>query len=384
VRETTRNEKTGVETTRVVDYARQQLLLPEELSITAQTGVQTRYRGIYQARVYDVGGKVSGRFVLPPRAGLPADTDRTRYFISSRPHLAVGISDVRGIRRSPLLRWGEAQVAFVEGTGVDFLPNGIRAPLGALPASGEVAFEFQLDLLGTDRWQLVPLGRSTTVDLASSWPHPSFFGEFLPRSHSVDAAGFRARWQTSHLATGMSARMERAQAGGPSGAQALARFGVAFVEPVNIYLKAERAVKYGILFVILTFVAFFLFELLEALPIHPFQYGLVGLALAVFFLLLIGLSEHLSFLSAYLSASAACIALQGFYLSHVLRSAARGAGFAAALALLYGFMYLLLQSEDFAFLLGSLLVFVALAAVMFATRKVDWYALPDRSRSAQA
>jgi inner membrane protein len=149
--------------------------------------------------------------------------------------------------------------------------------------------------------------------------------------------------------------------------------GIALVDPVNIYSKADRATKYGLLFVALTFVGFFLFELLKRLPIHPIQYGLVGLALAIFFLLLVSLSEHIAFGMAYLIASAACIGLLGLYLSAVLRSRARGASFAAMLAVLYAALYGLLASEDNALVLGTALLFVSLATLMLATRRVDWY-----------
>jgi inner membrane protein len=148
---------------------------------------------------------------------------------------------------------------------------------------------------------------------------------------------------------------------------------VAFVEPVNIYSQADRASKYGLLFVALTFAAFFVFEILKRLPIHPVQYALVGLALALFFLLLLGLSEHLDFALAYLGASAACIGLLSYYLGHVLRDRWRGLAFGSGLILLYGALYGLLISENNALVLGSLLLFAVLAALMVATRKVDWY-----------
>jgi inner membrane protein len=154
---------------------------------------------------------------------------------------------------------------------------------------------------------------------------------------------------------------------------------VSLVDPVNPYLQADRATKYGLLFVLLTFVGFFMFELLKRLPIHPIQYGLVGLAIAMFFLLLVSLSEHVAFGLAYLCATIACIGLIGFYLAAVLRSTARGLGFATMLAALYAALYGLLVSEDNALVLGAGLLFLILAAIMVATRKVDWYQLSARS-----
>ncbi len=151
------------------------------------------------------------------------------------------------------------------------------------------------------------------------------------------------------------------------------RFSVGFIEPINVYSQSDRATKYGLLFVALTFAAFFIFEILKSLPIHPVQYLLVGLSLVIFFLLLVGLAEHIAFLAAYLIASAACIALTSFYLAHVLRNAWRGIGFGVALTLLYGALYGLLSSESNALVMGSILLFAVLAAIMVVTRKVDWY-----------
>ena len=158
-----------------------------------------------------------------------------------------------------------------------------------------------------------------------------------------------------------------------------AALGVRFVQPVDVYQQSERAVKYGILFVFLTFVAFFLFEVLLRMAVHPIQYVLCGAALALFFLLLVSLSEHLPFAAAYLVSSAACVGLIAFYVGHVLRSARLGLLFGGLVGVLYGFLYVILRSEDYALLLGALLLFVALAIVMIVTRRVDWYRLSEES-----
>jgi inner membrane protein len=217
----------------------------------------------------------------------------------------------------------------------------------------------------------VPIGKTNVVQLRAAWPHPNFGGRFLPQTKQSDEHGFSARWEVSHLASRNSDLLQR----GLKDPSSLETFDVSFIEPVNIYQQAERAVKYGVLFIALTFAAFFLFEILKDLRIHPLQYGLVGLALAVFFLLLVSLSEHVTFLYAYLAASVSCVLLIGYYLSHVLGGWRRGAAFAVKLALLYGVLYGLLLSEDNALMLGSLLLFVALAAIMVLTRRIDWYRL---------
>jgi inner membrane protein len=254
---------------------------------------------------------------------------------------------------------------------------------------GRVSVEGTLELIGTDRLMFLPIGASTDVQLESDWPHPSFVGAFLPDERTVNAQGFQARWRLSRFATGIDDAIAQIRdsvvRGTPSTTDtrgAEPRFftndlGVRFVQPVDVYVQSERAVKYGMLFVFLTFVAFFLFEVLRRMAVHPIQYALCGAALALFFLLLVSLSEHLPFAVAYVLSSAACVGLLAFYVGHVLQSSTRGLMFGGLLAALYGLLYVILQSEDYALLLGAILLFVALGIVMFMTRRVDWYRLSD-------
>ena len=216
------------------------------------------------------------------------------------------------------------------------------------------------------------MGDSNRIELRSSWPHPDFQGRFSPQNPHISSKGFDAAWDISALAANTQSRYA-VGSGVKEGADEIE---LTLVDPVNIYTQADRASKYGLLFVLLTFVGFFMFELIKQLRIHPIQYLLVGLALAIFFLLLISLSERIpSFLASYLIASGACIGLQGFYLSHVLQSRVRGIGFATMLTALYAALYGLLCSEDNALVLGSLMLFAILAAIMVITRKIDWYQL---------
>ena len=207
------------------------------------------------------------------------------------------------------------------------------------------------------------------MNLSSTWPHPSFTGQFLPRNHTVNEHGFKAAWQISKLARNATAGSAET-------------FAVQFIDPVNIYLQSERAVKYGVMFVVLIFTAFFLFEVLLKLRIHPMQYLLVGLAMAMFFLLIISLSEHTSFALAYIMSGTACVVLIGAYLIGVMQSRKPAYTFTTAIALLYAVLYGVLQSEDNALLMGSLVLFAALATVMLLTRKLDWYRVNEISPTA--
>lgn len=221
---------------------------------------------------------------------------------------------------------------------------------------------------------MVPVGRETHVRLASDWPHPGFVGEFLPREKQISAQGFKASWQTSFFSTNLEELLARCGSASPAacGEFHARRFGVSFVDPVDQYLKSERAAKYAFLFIGLTFAGFFLAEVLKGTSVHPVQYGLVGLALAMFFLLLLSLSEHIGFTAAYLVSTVACVGLVTYYVVHVLDSRAQGAGFGVMLASLYALLYGILSSEDYALLMGSLLVFGILAVIMVLTRRVSW------------
>ncbi|QYF94832.1 cell envelope integrity protein CreD [Massilia sp. PAMC28688] len=375
-------EEGGTKKTETVTHTarRTHLVFPEQLKITSQVKTDRRYRGIHQVLVYGGTHDISGDFAIPAVNALPRAKPDSRITIG-RPSVAMGISDVRGIRNIPTIKWGDGSAEFEQGTGLLSTPAGLHAKLAPMTMESPAAVQFSmmLGLDGIERQHFVPIGKSNKVTVKSDWPHPQFGGDFLPSpsERRIDDTGFEATWNISSLSTMSQKKLRDMElsrtAGGEQPHMQVEAFTVAFIEPVNIYTLAGRAVKYGFLFVALTFAAFFMFEMLKRLPIHPVQYLLVGLALALFFLLLVSLSEHIAFALAYLAASVACILLLGFYLSFVLRDWTRGMAFGGALTLLYGALYGLLISENNALVMGSLLLFAMLAAVMIATRKVDWY-----------
>ncbi|MCI4567507.1 cell envelope integrity protein CreD [Lysobacter sp. CFH 32150] len=365
---------------------------PATLVVEGHLRPELRRLGLHQVRVYEWQGRAQAAF----RAQIPVDVDPAHPRRIGQPWLSYGIADVRGLVGAPKLRIDGRELALVEGFGSRD-GSGVHVRLEAPAAGQSLQLGTQLDFVlgGTESLAIVPLARDNRFSLDSTWSHPRFGGSFLPRERRIGSDGFHARWEVSSLATGAQAQFlagkampsvdagngtldgHRAAAGvSVDGIDAIA---LSLVDPVNVYSQADRATKYGLLFVLLTFVGFFMFELIKQLPIHPIQYGLVGLALAIFFLLLVSLSEHIEFGRAYLISSVACIGLLGFYLSAVLRSLGRGLGFAAMLATLYAALYGLLVSEDNALVLGSGLLFVILAAIMVVTRKVDWYQLSART-----
>lgn len=348
--------------------------LPERFALDGDLTTELRSRGIYQARLYRSSNRISGHFALPAQLGIAEDFADYRF---DAPFLAVGISDIRGIGNALELRLGEQTVAFQPGAAEPLLGAGVHAPLAALDASRaqRLEFAFELELQGTGQLAITPVGRESQVALRADWPHPGFVGDYLPVEREVRRDGFAARWQTSFFATNLEEALQRCAGGLDCETFNARHFGVSLIDPVDQYLKSERAIKYALLFIVLTFAGFFLCEVLGRLAVHPVQYGLVGLALALFYLLLLSLAEHLAFALAYLLAAGACVALIGVYAGCILHSARRGAGFAAALGGLYAMLYALLGAEDYALLMGSLLVFGLLAAVMVLTRRLDWYGL---------
>ncbi|WP_421262243.1 cell envelope integrity protein CreD [Aeromonas jandaei] len=344
-------------------------LLPEQLDVQATMEVTPRKLGIYQAQVYQTRLSLSGR--LPTAAQLQESTPLAGddELVAGKPYLSLVLSDARGINSVPELQLGKQRTPFAPGARLGSTQAGIHAPLDSLPQQ-DGTFHLELNLQGMNELEVVPLGRESKLQLAGNWPHPNFIGDFLPASRSLNQEGFSANWQTSWFATDMESRFNRAMNGGEG---MLPTFSVSLVQPVDHYQLNERAAKYALLFIGLTFISFFMFELLKGLRVHPIQYALVGMGLAIFYLVLLALTEHLGFGWAYLVAALASVLLNGFYLSHVLGGPKQGSGFAALLGLVYAILYSLLQAEEIALLLGALLLFATLALIMLLTRKLDWY-----------
>ncbi|WP_421216273.1 cell envelope integrity protein CreD [Aeromonas jandaei] len=353
-------------------------LLPEQLDVQATMEVTPRKLGIYQAQVYQTRLSLSGR--LPTAAQLQESTPLAGddELVAGKPYLSLVLSDARGINSVPELQLGKQRTPFAPGPRLGSTQAGIHAPLDSLPQQ-DGTFHLELNLQGMNELEVVPLGRESKLQLAGNWPHPNFIGDFLPASRSLNQEGFSASWQTSWFATDMESRFNRAMNGGEG---VLPTFSVSLVQPVDHYQLNERAAKYALLFIGLTFLSFFMFELLKGLRVHPIQYALVGMGLAIFYLVLLALTEHLGFGWAYLVAALASVLLNSFYLSHVLGGPKQGIGFAALLGLVYAILYSLLQAEEIALLLGALLLFATLALIMLLTRKLDWYQVMDYSAPA--
>lgn len=348
--------------------------LPEELHVVGELTTESRQRGIYAARLYQADNQLTGAFLLPENFGIKENYSDYTF---DNPYVAIGISDIRGIKNSLKLTFEQLDYGFEPGSELKVLGDGVHAnlPLSVLVQKQRLNFSLMLNIQGTERLEFAPVGKETHIRLHADWPHPSFIGDFLPVERSISESGFDARWQMSYFSTNFAEYYYSCVNSDQCIEYGRRQFGVSLIEPVNQYVKNDRAIKYALLFIALTFASFFLFEVLKRLQIHPVQYGLVGLALAFFYLLLLSLSEHIDFILAYTISSVACVALIGVYVSHVLKSLPRGLGFAAGLSFLYGLLYGLLSAEDYALLMGSTLLFALLGVFMLLTRKVDWYAV---------
>jgi inner membrane protein len=372
---------------------------PATLDIKGDVAIEPRYRGIFKVNGYVLKARLVAAWNDGAALALQAQHAGARLQCDA-PVLFVALGDARGVRSAAVQIDGQV-VPVLAGTQHAAHPRGFHADVAESFAGARrpLRAEVGIELVGTGELAFAPVADSTRVALASDWPHPSFAGRFLPLERQVGEAGFTARWQLNALAT---TAPQAAAAGAPAcrlddagidpaPAQADGRrtscvetFGVAFIDPVSPYVLSDRATKYGLLFIALTFIGVGGVEVMRRLRVHPIQYLLVGSALAVFFLLLVSLSEHVPFAVAYLAAAAACTALLTFYGSFVLRGGRAGALFGSAIAALYGALYGLLQLEQTALLLGSTMLFAVLAAIMVATRRIDWYGLFERMRAETA
>nr|WP_315463886.1 cell envelope integrity protein CreD [uncultured Rhodoferax sp.] len=334
---------------------------PSVVDLNGRMDVERRKLGLFSTPVFELNATQSGHYVTPTAKDLPKLGPNARLKWGP-PVLTVGVGDTRGIADAPVVTLAGATLAVEGGSDVKDFNSGFHGVANNVLLDGSaktLPFSVTVRLLGTSGFGFVPIGDVVTADLSSNWPHPSFGGDFLPRTRTVQDSGFTAQWGTTALAS--------------NGGGATEGFQVRLIEPIDVYQQATRSVKYGFLFIVLSFAAFFVFEQLKALRIHPIQYLLVGLVQAVFFLLLTSLSEHMAFAVAYSLSATASVVLLGVYLASVLRGAARAIGFSTAMGMLYAALFGILQSEQNALLLGSLLMFSLLTAVMLGTRKVDWY-----------
>jgi inner membrane protein len=367
------------------------VIFPAAAEAQVNAGSEVRRRSLFKVPVYRADLDLKSRFDLRgPLLGLPPQA----ALDWSRAELLVGVTDPRGaqsdivlelpgrrVALAPAVALAEQDAAAAEtapprhGGG----PTGLRffgAPAGDIRPGAVFDARARMRVSGAERLALLPYGKTTAAAMKSDWPHPSFDGGFLPVAKTVGAGGFSARWSVPFIARGVAA---------DGHADLLARLnasslGVSFVEPANPYQSVGRSLKYAPLFIGLVFLAYFLFETMSGRRMHAAQYVLVGLAQIIFYLLLLSIAEHLGFDLAFLIAAGATVGLISAYAMWVFESRRQGVIALVAFGALYALIYVLMRLEDFALLVGAVASFAAIAAVMYFTRRIDWYGVGERVR----
>ncbi|MCC8193274.1 MAG: cell envelope integrity protein CreD [Deltaproteobacteria bacterium] len=358
-------------------YLRHKVVLPSDLSFATEMNPEVRYRGIYRQALYNAPVDVAGTFTLPGPDDFPSNLQEVHW---DKTWMSVGITDLKTISEAAPARWGTATLpAYKPGTDAGYLLGSgfhTQVPLGSADAGTKRDFSLKLRIRGSGGIYFTPVGENTTITMNGSWPSPSFQGNLLPVERSISDRGFSAKWSISNLTRTYP---QIADLGGPeyslknsADASAITAFsaGVNLHEPVTLYRMVRRSVDYGILFIAVTFVALFAFEMVSRQRMHLVQYGMVGLSMSLFYLVLLSLAEHVSFGTAFVAASAVTVAMNAWYVGAVLQSGRKGILMGGLLTGLYAVLFSLLRMEDFSLLMGTGLVLVMMGALMFATRKL--------------
>jgi inner membrane protein len=350
----------------------QLFILADNLEVQAVIDhATTRRIGIYGVPVYLVRAKLAGTFkmadVLAAAAMQPYPGATYHWKEAS---VRLPLSDVRSVREFSGSTVGQRVLAFGPALGEGLPGVDARIDLSEVLHAESLPFAAQLVLAGSQSLSFLPTAETTKVDLSSDWPDPQFQGAFLPAQYSLDGHGFHSHWQV--LALNRSFAQSWIDSQLDSAQLANSAYGVDLFQSVDVYQRSERAVKYALLFISLTFLSFFAWESLGKVRVHAMQYLLIGLALSTFYLLLIALAEHLPFWLSYWLGAAALAGLLAFYVSGAMNSARLGAMIAAVMSLVYGLLFMLVLSESYALLIGAIALFAVLATVMVATRKLHW------------
>ncbi len=342
--------------------------LPENLSIESELIPETRYRGIYEVTLYKAKIRITGFYDF--------DKLQTIKFSEllknlSDSYLSFNISDLKGIQENVHIKWNDNDKEVNPGLkNQEIFHNGFITNVELNSDVTKYYFDIVLQLKGSENLEFIPIGKLTEVSMKSTWNNPSFFGEFLPSSREIKERGFHAEWKINHF------NREYPQEWSNNKYNLYnSSFGVKLLIPVDEYQKAMRTSKYGIMIIILTFVSFFMIEIFSKKVLHPIQYLLVGLTLVIFYSILLSISEYILFHYSYIVASILVVSIIGIYTSSIYSSRIFGIIISVCLILFYGFMYVILQLQDYSLIIGNIALFIVLAAIMYSTRKVNWYEL---------
>lgn len=341
-------------------------LLPETVDVIGEIKPEVRYRSLFEAVLYNVKLQFSGNFKLPPMGQLNIDQ---KNILWDKAYLSLGITDMRGIQDKIVINFNG--VAYNADPGLkttDLAEAGVGTLIRSLTPNEPNKFSFALNLNGSEQISLIPVGESNTVKISSSWPSPSFNGAFLPVTREVKKDGFSADWKILHLNRNYPQFWEGAQY-----KVAPSAFGLQLILTADIYQKSTRLAKYSIMFLVFTFAAFFFSEIINKRRVHPIQYILIGMAILIFYTLVLSLSEHMHFNYAYLLSAAAVTLMISGYAKAIVSNPRFALTILGILTILYSYLFIVLQLEDYALIMGSIGLLIILAVVMYMTRKINWY-----------
>jgi len=342
------------------------LLLANELAVTGKIIPEQRPRSIYKVLLYKTSISMDGAFKIK----WPTDINLSNVDYGNA-KLCFSLSDFKGIEEEIYINFNGQKLLLTPGLPVDdFGTIGLSVPVSLSPEASVagIPFSMQVKIKGSEQLHFIPMSASSTFLLNSAWPSPSFDGDMLPNERQISDSGFNAKWNFNQANLPFATVMKENTV-----QEKKMAFGVSLVQPADQYNKTMRSVKYAILFIGLTFAFFFIIELMQKKPFHPVQYVLVGLALVIFYTLLLSISEYILFDYAYLVAALATILLITFYAKGHFNSWKTAGIFFVLLSCLYGFIFILIRLEDTALLVGSIGLFLVLAMVMFVSRKINWY-----------
>ena len=343
-------------------------ILPERLNISGQIDPEIRYRSIYEAVLYNIQININGNFTIPMlnQSFIPAEN-----VLWEKAVFSIGISDMKGIQDNIIIEFNDKKFKADPGLKTtNIASSGVGCIIPLSPTENENSFSLKLNLNGSEQIHFIPVGETTSVNLKSTWPSPSFNGSFLPTAREVTEKGFSADWNILHLNRNFPQFWE-----GNQYEVSEAYFGLKLLITADIYQKSIRISRYALMFIVFTFSAFFLSEIINKKRVHPIQYILIGLAIILFYVLLLSISEHLNFDFAYILSAVAITTIITSYSGSILKNNRFTLTVCGILIILYTYLYIVIQLEDYALIMGSIGLLIVLTTVMYITRKIDWYSL---------
>ncbi|WP_111672539.1 cell envelope integrity protein CreD [Algoriphagus litoralis] len=349
---------------KIIKEQRNKYFLPETLNLRGNIDAQLLHRGIFDVVVYTNDIAFDAKF---DSMDLQKMNILPENILWNQAELLIGISDLRGISGSPTFKQNSNSLVMEPFAENNSETKGLLSKITLDPGNSSFSFTGNMVLKGSKDFSIVPLGKTTHLDLSGNWSSPSFQGEFLPDSRSITADGFQSNWQVLHFNRPFGQVFD-----GYLPNLSTSAFGLSLVNPVDQYQQSTRTSKYAILIIALSFLALFLMELFTKSPIHPVQYTLIGFALVLYYTLLIALSEHLGFTFAYGIASLATVTLLGLYSRSIFPTWKETGLFGSVLSIFYLFIFIIVKQQDFALLIGSIGLFISLAVTMFVSRKINF------------